>query len=50
MRGVWAALTLTLVGVIIADLMIHPAGTTAAGNAVNQIISTTYGALLGGGR
>ena len=50
MRGIWAALTLTLVGVIIADLVIHPAGVTAAGNATNQILSTTYGAMLGGGR
>ena len=50
MRGVWAALTLALVGVIIADLVIHPAGVTAAGNATNQILSTTYGAMLGGGR
>ena len=50
MRGAVAAFTLALVGVIAADLVIHPAGTTAAGNALNQILSTTYGAMLGGGR
>ena len=50
MRGLWAALTLALVGVIIADLVIHPDGVRAAGAATNQILSTTYGAMLGGGR
>ena len=50
MRGLAAALTLALIGVIIADLMIHPDGVAAAGRATNQILSTTYGAMLGGGR
>lgn len=50
MRGLWAALTLALVGVIVADLVIHPAGVQAAGQATNQILATTYGAMLGGGR
>jgi hypothetical protein len=38
---------LIVVGVIIADLVIHPAGTTAAGNAINQLASTSVSGLLG---
>lgn len=39
---------LIVVGVIIADLLTHPSGTTAAGNAVNQLASTSVNGLLGG--
>ena len=38
---------LVVVGVIIADLLIHPAGTTAAGNAINNLASTSVNGLLG---
>ena len=37
-------------GVIIADVLIHPQGTKAAGDAVAGILTPTYNALLGGGR
>lgn len=50
MRGFWAMGTLVLVGIIVADLLIHPQGVTAAGNATNQILATSFGAMLGGGR
>ena len=49
MKAVVALGTLALVGVIIADLMIHPQGVQTAGNATNTILSSTYGAMLGGG-
>lgn len=38
---------LIVVGVIIADLLIHPAGTTAAGNAINTLAKTSVSGLLG---
>ena len=38
---------LIVVGVIIADLITHPTGTTAAGNAINQLASTSVSGLLG---
>lgn len=50
MRGFVGLATLALVGVIIADLMIHPQGVQTAGNATNTILSSTYSAMLGGGR
>lgn len=34
-------------GVIVADILIHPAGTTAASKGVNQLWSTTTSGLLG---
>ncbi len=39
---------LIVVGIIVADLLTHPSGTTAAGNAVNQLASTSVSGLLGG--
>lgn len=45
-----AAFALVVTGVIIADILIHPAGTTAAANGVAGILNPTYNALLGGGR
>lgn len=38
---------LIVVGIILADLLIHPDGTTAAGNAINQLAATSVGGLLG---
>lgn len=38
---------LIVVGVIIADLIKNPTGTTAAGNAINQLASTSVSGLLG---
>lgn len=37
-------------GIIIADILIHPEGTKAAGQAIAGILTPTYNALLGGGR
>lgn len=45
-----AAFTLVVIGVIVADILIHPEGTRAAGNAAAGILTPTYSALLGGGR
>jgi len=39
---------LIVVGVIVADLLTHPSGTAAAGNAVNQLAQTSVSGLLGG--
>jgi len=38
---------LIVVGVIVADLVIHPAGTKAAANGINTLATTSTGALLG---
>jgi hypothetical protein len=38
---------LTVIGIIIADFIIHPAGTTAAANGVVDIEKPTENALLG---
>lgn len=37
-------------GIIVADILIHPEGTKAAGTAVAGILTPTYNALLGGGK
>lgn len=39
---------LIVVGVIAADLVANPAGTKAAGNAVNSFWGTSVSGLLGG--
>ncbi len=36
-----------ITGIIVADILIHPAGTTAAGNALVGIEKPTTNALLG---
>jgi len=38
---------LVVVGIIIADFLIHPAGTQAAANGVVSIEKPTFNALLG---
>lgn len=38
---------LIVVGVIIADLVIHPQGTTAASNGINTLAKTSVQGLLG---
>ena len=38
---------LVVVGIIVADLLTHPEGTKAAGNAVNQLTKTSVQGLLG---
>lgn len=39
---------LVIVGIIIADVLTHPSGTTAAANGLTGILDPTYNALLGG--
>lgn len=39
--------TMVVGGVIIADILLHPGGTMAAGNATAKILTPTYNALLG---
>jgi hypothetical protein len=39
--------SLVVVGVIIADILIHPDGTKAAANGVASILKPSYSALLG---
>jgi len=38
---------LIVVGIILADVLIHPQGTTAAGNALNNLTKTSVSGLLG---
>jgi len=45
--SVLALAGLVVVGVIIADALIHPQGVTAAGNSFVNILKPTYSALLG---
>lgn len=42
-----AAFAAVITGVIIADVLIHPAGTKAAADGVATILRPTYNALLG---
>lgn len=42
-----AAFGLVVMGVIVADILIHPQGTQAAANGIASILTPTYGALLG---
>lgn len=34
-------------GIVVADVLIHPQGTAAAGNAANNVLVPSYAALLG---
>lgn len=43
-------LGLIVVGVIVADAINNPTGTTAAGNAVNSFWGTSVSGLLGGAK
>jgi len=47
MEQFWGAVTLVLVGIIVADLMTHPQGVQTAGSALNSNLQTTFGAMLG---
>jgi uncharacterized protein YqgC (DUF456 family) len=38
---------LVVVGIIVADALAHPAGVNAAGAATVNLLTPTYGALLG---
>lgn len=39
--------SLVIGGIIVADLVIHPKGTTALASGATQIATPTYAALLG---
>lgn len=44
----WGAVIAAVIsGIIIADILIHPAGSQAAGNAGATVLKPTYNALLG---
>ncbi len=47
MTGFWGALTLAMGGVILADMLIHPEGVKQAGAALDAVLKTTFGAMLG---
>lgn len=40
-------LGLALVGIVVADFLIHPTGTAAAANGMATILDPTYNAMLG---
>lgn len=42
-----AVLTLIVTGVVIADILTHPAGTQAAANGIATVARPTLNALLG---
>lgn len=43
----FAALMAVIGGAIVADVLIHPKGTTAAGNALIGVLKPSYNAILG---
>ena len=44
----WGVVIATVIsGIIIADILVHPQGTQAAGNAAATVAKPTYNALLG---
>ena len=45
--GVAGIVTLIVIGVIVADVLIHPQGVKAAGAAINSTLKNTYSAMLG---
>lgn len=47
MNQVFAIATLIVLGVIVADVLTHPAGVTAGGQALNSTLKTSFTAMLG---
>jgi len=45
--GFWSLAGLVIAGVMLADLLIHPAGTNALGSQIVNNEKVTYNALLG---
>ena len=39
--------SLLIIGICLADLVIHPTGTAALGGSLNNLVKTGSGALLG---
>lgn len=44
---IFGALTLVLVGGIIADILAHPPGTTAAANGIATVLKPSFNTVLG---
>lgn len=47
MRAVFALATLGFMGVLIADIVAHPAAMTAGLGGLNTILTTTFTGMLG---
>ncbi len=47
MSKFWSLAALVVGGLIVADILLHPAGTQAATNGAAQIITPTEHALIG---
>lgn len=47
MKGFWSIATLAFAGVILADILANPQGVNAGGTQLNNILGTTFGAMLG---
>ena len=47
MSGFLSLAALIVGGVIVADILIHPTGTAAASQGLNQLWGSSLGALLG---
>jgi hypothetical protein len=45
--GFWAAVGAVIMGLIVADIWTHPAGTNAAGKAITSLEKNTGNQLLG---
>lgn len=45
--GIWSLAGLAVAGIMLADLLIHPAGTKAAGNVLVSVEKNTGNQLLG---
>lgn len=45
--GIFGALTLVIIGAIVADVLAHPTGTTAASNGLSSILKTSLQAAAG---
>jgi hypothetical protein len=45
--GIWSLLGAAVLGIIVADLLIHPTGTRAAGAVVSSLEKNTGNQLLG---
>lgn len=48
MSRFWSLAALVVGGIIVADILTHPAGTQAAANGLAGIITPSESALLGG--
>lgn len=44
---VFGLATLIVGGIIVADVLLHPAGVNAAGSQLNKLTTTSFSALLG---